>query len=82
MAAFRSLKAPASSVLQRLKARPADKKQAWTGRSTLQPAGRPALQSHAFAGWQRRWRTKKNLPRAVFAESLAKNMQNLLDLDA
>ena len=26
----------------------ADKKQAWTGRSTLQPAGRPALQFHAL----------------------------------
>jgi len=24
------------------------KKQAWTGRSTLQPAGRPALRFHAY----------------------------------
>ena len=29
------------------KKKPARKEQAWTGRSTLQPAGRPALQIHA-----------------------------------
>ena len=32
-------------------------KQAWTGRSTLQPAGRPALQFHALRVGESRWGT-------------------------